>query len=87
MEPNPNHVNAHWMLRHKVPMWTVYRPTTKDYPGKWVARMHLSVPAHTATNHLILGDTLEDVRDQLPPDLYRINRMEGDDEVIEEVWL
>lgn len=72
--------------QNAVPMFVVYRPTTLDRPGKWLARMHLSQP-ESPTDLLIEADTLDDVRSQLPPETVNIGRHFSDDAVIEEVWL
>jgi hypothetical protein len=68
-------------------MWTIYRPTTRDYPGRWIARLHLSLPTPEPTQYVILADTLEALRARLPLDLTRLARNPEDDPVIEEVWL
>jgi hypothetical protein len=85
--PSPKHIQIQNFLQDRIPMWVVYRPTTTDHPGKWLARLHLSLPQPQATNEVIFGETLEDVRAQLPPGLTNIGRMEEDDLVIEEVWV
>jgi hypothetical protein len=28
---------AHNRMMDRLPMWVVYRPITKDYPGLWIA--------------------------------------------------
>jgi len=87
LKPKQEHVDQQWMLRHKLPIWTVYFPTTTDYPGKWVARMFLSLPTAQSTNHVILGDSLDEIHRQLPPGLWRIECSENDDPVIHESWI
>jgi hypothetical protein len=86
-KPKHYHVEQQWALRESLPMWTVYRPTTSDLPGLWVARMHISLPTPQLTGLAIMGATLEEVRQQLPPGLTNIGRKPADDPVIEEVWL
>ena len=69
-------------------MWTVYdRP--KDYPTLFVARRSelRSLGKIATTEDLRLAETLDDVRAKLPPGLYRLDRMPGDDAKIVEVWL
>jgi hypothetical protein len=78
---------AHNRMMDRLPMWVVYRPTTKDYPGLWIARMHLTLPENQATEVHVIGETLKAVRDKLPTGLYRMRRDPNDDPVIEEVWL
>ena len=85
--PKLHHVEQQWALRENLPMWTVCRPTIKDFPGQWTARMHLALPTPQATDLLIVGSTLKEVRDQLPRGLTNIGRQQGDDPVIEEVWV
>lgn len=68
-------------------MWVVYRPVTREYPGSWVARMHVTLPAHKPTRFVISHDTLDDLRTILPPGLTNIGRQQGDLPEIEEVWL
>ena len=86
-KPKPHHILEQYRLRDALPMWVIYRPSTQDYPGLWVARMHLSLPTHQPTNLVITGKTLETVRRQLPLGLTNIGRQTQDDPVIEEVWL
>lgn len=64
-------------------IWTIYRKP-RDYPTKWVARLFLNTHA---TETVLVGDTLEQVRAALPAGLVRIPRFEEDDSVIMEVWL
>jgi len=85
--PKPFHIERQYALRDRLPMWVVYRPTTGDLNGSWAARMHLSLPSPEATDLLILGSTLEAVRDQIPVGLTSIGRNPADDPVIHEVWL
>lgn len=87
LKPKKHHIEQHFGLQYHLPMWTIYRPTTKDYPGMWVGRMFLTLPESSATDLLITGSTLEEVRQQLPPGLVNLGRDDEDDPVIEEVWL
>lgn len=86
-KPDPEHVEIHFFYQKWLPMWTIYRPTTKDYPGKWLARMFVTIPKSQPTDILIVGDSLEEVRAKLPPGLFKLARHENDDPVIEEVWM
>ncbi len=81
------HRQQQYTLGDRFPMWVVCNPTTKDFPGQWVARMHLSLPAPEATDLIILGPSLEEVCAQLPEGLTNIGRQVGDDPVIAEVWI
>jgi hypothetical protein len=84
---NPAHVAAQWANRDRLPMWIIYNTTTKDFPGKWVARMHLTLPKHEYTSIVTTAATLDDIRALLPPGLHCIGRDPSDDAVIEEVWI
>ncbi len=77
----------HYAVQERLPMWTVYRPTTKDHFGKWLARMHFTLPECAPTNAVVFGATLEEVRAKLPHGLVMLMRQPDDDPVIEEVWL
>jgi len=87
VQPKQLHIECQLAWQDHIPMWTIYRPTTKDYQGIWVGRMHLTLPRPHATDLLIAGSTLDEVREQLPPGLTNIGRNDEDDPVIEEVWI
>lgn len=74
-------------LRERLPMWVVYRPVTREYPGRWVARMHVTLPEPKPTRFVISHDTVDDLRTLLPPGLTNIGRHPDDLPEIEEVWL
>jgi hypothetical protein len=66
-------------------VWTVYAHPT-DHPKKMVARpfsTRLSRPVAV----VMLADTLDALRDNLPFGLTRLNRDETDDPVIVESWI
>jgi hypothetical protein len=69
-------------------IWTVTRDPT-DLPGvAFAARLHIvegggSYPTH----QLVTGQTLDDVRSQLPPGLYCLGRDPADDAAIVESWI
>jgi hypothetical protein len=77
----------HDRLRERLPMWVVYHPHTIEYPGKWVARMHVGLPKPVVTRFVMTHDTLDALRDLLPPGLTNIGREEGDVPEIIEVWI
>lgn len=77
----------HWRLQKRLPMWVIYRPVTREYPGKWVARMHVSLPEPKPTRFVMTHDTLEELRWLLPAGLTRILHDDEDEPEIEEVWL
>ena len=68
-------------------MWIVCNATTQDFPGQWVARMHLALPTPTPTDLVIIGNSKEEVRQQLPEGLTNIGRQPDDASVIAEVWI
>jgi hypothetical protein len=77
----------HWRLRERLPMWVIYRPVTGEYPGLWVARMHLTLPDAKPTRFVITHPTLAGLRELLPPDVTRLRRHPDDVAEIEEAWL
>jgi hypothetical protein len=74
-------------LRNRVPMWVVYRPITVEYPGLWVARMHVTLPEPRPTRFVMTHDTLGQLRQMLPCFTARLARNPDDVPEIEEVWL
>jgi hypothetical protein len=70
-----------------LPMWVVCNPNTTDFPGKWVATLHLTLPENRVTEHRIVRDSLDEVRKMLPLGLERLERSPNDDPNIVEVWL
>lgn len=68
-------------------MWVVYRPVTAEYPGIWVARMHVTLPASRPSRFVITHNTLPQLRELLPPGLVHLSRQPEDLPEIEEVWL
>jgi hypothetical protein len=74
----------------RLPIWTVYRPTTSDYAGRWFARVtdvynKPSRRLRRGTFHV--AESLEALRAKLPCGLHRLPRDSNDDPVIEEVWI
>lgn len=69
-------------------LWTVYEKP-RDYPEGYVARRSEIRPYGDVvqTSEVLKGSSLEAVRAQLPPGLYRLPRRSEDDPVIVEVWL
>lgn len=67
-------------------MWVVTRNPT-DYPGQFVAREWLiGGEALGATLNHHVADTLDDVRDMIPPGLVQVDRHPKDAPVIVECW-
>jgi hypothetical protein len=77
----------HGRLRARLPVWTIYRPVTREYPGKWVARMHVVLPEMKPTRFVMTHDTLEALRALLPPGLVKAAADPSDPPEIEETWL
>ena len=68
-------------------MWVIYNTTTRDHPGRWVVRLHTSLPEPEATTLSMVRDSLKAAREALPYGLTCIGRSPDDDPVIYEVWL
>ena len=73
-------------------MWTVYcRP--RDYPRHYVARRseirrNKALGSNVVpTADVRVAPTLEQIRELIPPGLYRLDRMPGDAPHIVEVWM
>jgi hypothetical protein len=77
----------HWRLRARLPMWVIYRPVTREYPSKWVARMHVTLPETKPTRFVLTHDTLVELRTLLPEGLTWMRRNPFDAPEIEELWL
>lgn len=77
----------HWRLRARLPMWIIYRPVTIEYPGLWVARMHVSLPQPRPTRFVMVSPVLFELRDMLPPDVTHMARQEADAPEIQELWV
>ena len=76
-----------------ISMWQVYR-RPRDYPRWFVARRVVitnGTARHGAniivTDEVLLGQTLDHLRQQLPPGLFRLDPMPGDHPKMLEVWL
>jgi hypothetical protein len=77
----------HLRLQNRLPCWVVYRPGTREYPSHWVARMHIQIPVAKPTRFVLSHDSLEELRDLLPPGLTMLGRAVLDPVKIEEVWI
>jgi hypothetical protein len=68
-------------------MWTVYEKPL-DFPDSFVARLFLiGAGGSIATNQLLFGKTLDEIRLRLPPGLTRIPREPEDQKQIVETWI
>lgn len=77
----------HARLQKRLPVWTIYKPITREYPGKWVARMHVVLPVLKPTRFVMTHDTLEELRALLPPGLVKAAADPSDVPEIQETWL
>jgi hypothetical protein len=85
--PNAGYfTRLHGRLRRRLPVWVVYRPVTREYPGLWVTRMHIVLPELRPTRFVMTHDTLAELRGLLPPGLVMLARDPADVPEIEEVW-
>ena len=68
-------------------IWVVFRNPT-DFPGKFVLRVQEILPGgHVYMRPEVwLRDSLEALRECVPPGLYRQDRQREDPEQIVEVW-
>ncbi len=64
-------------------IWTIYNKPL-DYPEKYVARLHIE---DSPTKQMFLADTLEEVRNLIPSNLFRIDRQPTDVSGIVESWI
>jgi hypothetical protein len=87
--PVPDYMaRAQWRLRARLPLWVVYRPVTREYPGVWVTRMHVTLPTPKPTRFIMAHVALPGLQDMLAQlGLIRFERTPGDLPEIEEVWL
>lgn len=67
--------------------WVVY-DHPRDYPNKYVLRRwDIRGGSMIPTDDLHVADSLEAIRQAVPPGLYRLGRFGEDDPCIVEVWL
>lgn len=70
-----------------VEMYVIYQHAA-DYPGQIVARQWvLGETKYIPSGCVLTGETLDDVRKQMPRGMICIGRAQHDDPVIREVWL
>jgi hypothetical protein len=51
--------------RDRLPMWVIYHRAS-DVPKEWCARLFYSLPEPRSTKWLVVADTLDDLRKDLP---------------------
>lgn len=69
-------------------MWVVYDSPT-DYPCQYVARRFVVVAGKedpVITQDMRVSGSLDGVRRQIPPGLFRMPRFSNDDPCVVEVW-
>lgn len=87
IEPEGAHLERlHVSVQERLPMWVV-TSNPKDYPGKVVARLFVTLPTAEPTTVAVVGDTLEEVRCSLPRGLHCLPRHPRDEAQIVETWL
>ncbi len=74
-------------LRDHLPMFVIYAKTTRDFPGRYVARMHLSRPEPVPTKFFIAHDDLDALRRLMPACSTCFTRVAADDPTILETWM
>jgi hypothetical protein len=69
-------------------VWTVYY-NPADFPDKYVARRFecKGPDGPFATEDMRLADSLAEIRNLIPPGLYRMEPWQGDDPCIVETWI
>ena len=66
-----------------IPLICIYE-NPDDYPGFFVARVW---DADQPTHLIAKADTLDGIRETIPPNMHRLHRRPDDDPVIVEVWI
>ena len=66
-----------------VPMIVVYKKPT-DFPEKYVARLF---DIDKATAYIVIADSMEEIKEKIPPNFINIGRNIEDDVVIECVYV
>ena len=75
------------MSEQGLSMWTVY-DSPVDFTGMYVARRFIvAAGGYYSTDDVLFGETLAQVREQLPRGLYCMPRNDHDAPPIVEVWL
>jgi hypothetical protein len=71
----------------RLALWTVTW-NASDYPKQAAARPHLvGAGKQSVVSAVLLADSLDELRNSLPPGLTRMERQPNDDPVIVEIWL
>lgn len=67
----------------KMPIIVIYEKP-KDYPNHYIARVW---DADKPTNAVMIRDSLEEIRSEMPCSFVKVNRFDKDDNCIIEVWV
>ena len=83
-----DHLQRSALSLNQLLIWTVYTPTTPDFPGWFIARPTIIRPKTSGPipMHLMARD-LDTLRAMLPAGLVCLQRKPEDDPVILEVWV
>lgn len=72
----------------KMPIISVYKNITKDYPGKFVARLYDIRPGEVRyTRYIMLAEYIQVIHEGIPKYMTRIEPQPTDDPVVLESWL
>lgn len=72
---------------NRMPVYVIYE-NPEDYPGKYVARLHVVEAGESyATNLVAVRNTLKDIRMCIPATCQLFARDEKDDPCIVETWI
>ena len=74
------------MAADELSLWTVYEHP-KDFPGQFIARRWIVGGEGRPTNDVLVAESLEGVRKQLPDGLVRLPRNTEDPPVVVETWI
>jgi hypothetical protein len=87
VEPGWSAINVLAPVQSDIAMYVIYRHPT-DYPDKYVMRkLTITYSGIIKDKNCIVGETLEEVRSKVPPNLYNIGRGPLDEEQIVETWM
>lgn len=72
----------------KFPIITIYKNSTKDYQGKYVARLYDIRPGEVRyTRYIMLAEEISDIYKGIPTYMNRVAPQSTDDPVVLESWL
>ena len=72
----------------KMPIITIYKNTTIDYPGKFVARLFDIRPGEVrSTRYIMLSEHIHEIHEGIPKYMSKVKPQITDDPVVLETWL